>query len=114
MKRILIFFMFLSLFIFSSTGFKNVKWGETKDSVIKKMGKNYQNDDGGIEYKNISYEGINFETLNMNFENNKFSNWLGMGTVSEQEFTRIVELYGERYGKNFSFYEKENISFFLC
>ena len=68
MKKILILLVLcLGILGFSNEGFKNLKWGASKEEVIKVVGRNYVPEGNMIAYKNIHIGHLKLKTVGLNF-----------------------------------------------
>lgn len=98
MKKILLLCMsFLSVFCFSSSELKDLKWGLTREEVIKKIGKPSFSYRELMQYENIKYENVNLEKLSLEFENNKLTSWSGKGTETKIELDKLVDTLSKKY-----------------
>ena len=98
MKKILLLcLLFFTTFSFSTDILKDLKWGMTREEVIKKMGKPSFSYRELTQYENIKFENINLEKLNLEFENDKLVNWSGKGTETKVELDRLASTLSKKY-----------------
>lgn len=98
-KIILIVFLMLNILSFSLEGFKDLKWGSSKEEVIKKLGKNYEIIDQGIAYSNVDFANVNLKAVSFTFINNKLVSWLGYGEYTSDTIQEMASAFIQKYGE---------------
>ena len=109
MKKILFLCMlFFSIFSFSTDGFKDLKWGSSREKVIESLGTPAYNRGNIIKYKNVKFANVYLMDLEFEFENNKLIRWTGLGYESKSELDKLASNLSEKY-KGFELrYENRN------
>ena len=102
MKKILLLCMlFFSTLCFSTDGFKDLKWGSSKNEVIKELGTKYQipkNDSNAIEYRDVPFSFLTFSRLTFTFKDDMLKEWEGYTSVSADELLLLLKSFKEKYG----------------
>lgn len=95
MKKILLLCMlFLSSFCFSTDGFKDLKWGSSKNEVIKELGTKYQiskKNSNAIVYEEVPFSFMTFTELILIFEDDKLKEWEGYTSVTSDELLLLLK-----------------------
>ena len=99
MKKILLLFLTFGLFCFSNTGFKDLKWGVSREEVIKKVGKPVSNEEEFLFYSNINFANLNLKDLGFTFFDNKLRNWIAHAECTPEEYKELIDEYELKYGK---------------
>ncbi len=102
MKKILLLCMlFLSSFCFSTDGFKDLKWGSSKNEVTKELGTKYQiskKNSNAIVYEKVPFSFMTFTELTLIFEDDKLKEWEGYTSVTSDELLLLLKSFKEKYG----------------
>ncbi len=107
MRKIFLLFLLLSVFCFSSDGFKEVKWGMSQESVIEYLGPNYKIDKKNILiYKNIPFANFKLSDLRFKFKDDKLIEWEGYGYPSGRQVNELRDAYSKKYGREISSYKE--------
>ena len=110
-KIILIVFLMLNILSFSLEGFKDLKWGSSKEEVVKKLGKNYELTDQGISYLNVDFANVNLQAVSFTFIDNKLVSWLGYGEYTSSTIKEMTTAFIEKYGELQILEETEDLVF---
>ena len=101
MKKILLFLL-LGVFCFSTEGFKNLKWGSSKQEVINTLGAKYKSDKkkDQIIYEKIDFADENLTKATFGFVDEKLVNWSGSIFIRDTDAKKIIDTYISKYGMN--------------
>ena len=96
-KTIFILFLLFGIFTFSTTGFKNIKWGTTREEVIKIMGEPNYSKGQIMQYQKIKFDNVDLRFVTMKFDNGKLISWEGAGFVLRSDLNVLVEHFQKKY-----------------
>jgi hypothetical protein len=112
MKKILLFFLFLSLTILGKGTFTDLKWGDNPDSVVQVLGKADEIDGNEMVYNHLKFLDITFDKLFLGFSGNKLVYWGGVSNVNLEEFRGLAYYFRDKYKVDFQTEENENLMVF--
>ena len=112
MKKILLFFLFISLTVFSSGVFTDLKWGDNPDTVVKVLGQADEIDGNEMVYSNLNFLDITFDKLFLGFVGNKLVYWGGVSNVNLEEFKGLAYYFRDKYSANFETEESDSLIVF--
>ena len=110
-KVILLILILISSLSFSTDGFKELKWGTDKNTVIEKFGSKYSLDKKNknlIHYsilydlkEKLYFANLEFLSLDFIFRDNKLVSWTGSQYVDASTLETLLNAYFKKYGENF-------------
>lgn len=112
MKKILLFFLFMSLTIFSRGTFTDLKWGDNPDTVVRELGQADEIDGNEMVYKELNFLDITFDKVFLGFAGNKFVYWGGVINVNLDEFKGLAYYFRDKYNTNFETKESDSLIVF--
>lgn len=112
MKKILTFFLFLSLTVFSQGIFTDLKWGDNPDAVVKVLGQADEIDGNEMIYNHLKFLDISFDKLFLGFSGNKLVYWGGVSNVNLEEFKGLAYYFRDKYNANFDTEESDTTIIF--
>ena len=112
MKKILLFFLFLSLAAFSRGTFTDLKWGENPDAVVRVLGQADEIDGNEMVYNHLNFLDITFDKLFLGFAGNKLVYWGGTTNVNLEEFKGLAYYFRDKYTANFDTEESDSLIVF--
>ena len=112
MKKILLFFLFISLTVFSRGVFTDLKWGDNPDTVVKVLGQADEIDGNEMVYSNLNFLDITFDKLFLGFVGNKLVYWGGVSNVNLEEFKGLAYYFRDKYSANFETEESDSLIVF--
>lgn len=111
MRKILILLVLcLGTLSFSTTGFKNLKWGTSKEEAIRVMGEPNYSKGQIIQYGLNKFDNIYLRFVTLKFDNGKLVAWEGAGFVSESQLNVLIEHFQKKY-KGFSAFSDNDKKF---
>ena len=112
MKKILIFFLVMSLAVFSRGTFTDLKWGDNPDTVVRVLGQADEIDGNEMVYNHLKFLDISFDKLFLGFAGNKFVYWGGVSNVNLEEFKGLAYYFRDKYNANFDTEESDTMIVF--
>ena len=112
MKKILLFFLVLSLAAFSRGTFTDLKWGDNPDSVVQILGNADEIDGNEMVYTHLKFLDITFDKLFLGFAGNKLVYWGGISNVNLEEFKGLAYYFRDKYTANFETEESDSLIVF--
>ena len=112
MKKILLFFLLMSLAAFSRGTFTELKWGENPDAVVRTLGQADEIDGNEMVYNHLKFLDITFDKLFLGFSGNKLVYWGGVSNVNLEEFKGLAYYFRDKYTANFDTEESDNLIVF--
>ena len=102
MKKILVILVLsLSSLCFTAEGFKDLKWGASKEEVIQKMGKGYKVDknQNALVYKNVEFSALDLSSLTFIFDGDDLTAWDSTALTTKRQLSDLIEAYKNKYGE---------------
>ena len=112
MKKILLFFLFISLAAFSRGTFTDLKWGDNPDAVVRVLGQADEIDGNEMVYNQLKFLDITFDKLFLGFSGNKLVYWGGVSNVNLEEFKGLAYYFRDKYTANFDTEESDSLIVF--